>query len=594
MFGTHATGRPLLRRLWAAAAEGREEIVVTSNDQVLLETLLEQTKDEVAPELSSQEYFHLYVVEQLLKDRDPSRAELEAGIVDGGGDGGVDALYTFVNGILVTTRHDAVASSTDTTIELVIVQSKYSGSFSESGIDRLIASMGDLLDLTVSLDELRTVYNADLLDAINVFRYVYIGATTKFPSLKLSFYYATRGVRIDPKVERKAKKLEELIKSLFSSAIFSFTFLGAGDILALARRQQPAALELRLAENPISTRGAGFIALIRLSDYFDFIRDPNGQLRRVLFESNVRDYEGETSINLAIRETLLSYHDVNSDDFWWLNNGITVVASRATLASKSLTLENPQVVNGLQTSFEIFTYFDKKKNPATGDDRTVLVRIVVPTNEASRDRIIRATNSQTPIPGVALRATDKIQRDIEEYFRSQGYYYERRKNEYRNLSRPLSRIFTIPYLAEAVLAAILYEPHFGSPRLGGRFLREDALYRRIFDSSYPLAAYLQSALLVRRVQESRQAMGRRRRKGKPLVLLTASVLSAMKTGGTNVSPTLLGQQDFSMLPSEEVEAAMTAAADGMDWTVPREMLSPPSISRILSILGSSSPQEKSS
>jgi hypothetical protein len=66
------------------------------------------------------------------------------------------------------------------------------------------------------------------------------------------------------------------------------------------------------------------------------------------------------------------------------------------------------------------------------DDRHVLVRIVVPASDESRDRIIRATNDQTPVPSWALRATDHLQRHIEEYFRASDLYYDRRKNFYKN------------------------------------------------------------------------------------------------------------------------------------------------------------------
>jgi len=33
------------------------------------------------------------------------------------------------------------------------------------------------------------------------------------------------------------------------------------------------------------------------------------------------------------------------------------VATRATQSGKSLTIENPEIVNGLQTSSEIYSYF---------------------------------------------------------------------------------------------------------------------------------------------------------------------------------------------------------------------------------------------
>jgi hypothetical protein len=105
------------------------------------------------------------------------------------------------------------------------------------------------------------------------------------------------------------------------------------------------------------------------------------------------------------------------------------------------------------------------------------------------------------MPTVALRATDKIQRDIEEYFLQHGLYYERRKNHYQNEGKPIARIVTVPYLAEAVLAVLLNRPHLGQPRLGGGFLRSEELYREVFDASIPLSSYLQSFKLAHAVDK---------------------------------------------------------------------------------------------
>ncbi len=47
------------------------------------------------------------------------------------------------------------------------------------------------------------------------------------------------------------------------------------------------------------------------------------------------------------------------------------------------------------------------------------------------ENIIFATNNQTPINTADLIANEPIQKDIEEYFKNRGYFYERRNNFYR-------------------------------------------------------------------------------------------------------------------------------------------------------------------
>lgn len=209
----------------------------------------------------------------------------------------------------------------------------------------------------------------------------------------------------------------DVVRERFSSAEARFEFLGARELLTLASQAPPASFEIQVAETPISTGSVGFIGLVGLSEYARFVANETGELRKSMFDANVRDYQGSVEVNKRIHETL---EGDEPDDFWWLNNGITVVASRASLAGKTITLENPQVVNGLQTSTEIHEFF--RARGEREDNRHVLVRIVVPATEESRDRIIRATNDQTPVPNWALRATDPHQRHIEKYFRASDLY----------------------------------------------------------------------------------------------------------------------------------------------------------------------------
>ena len=61
------------------------------------------------------------------------------------------------------------------------------------------------------------------------------------------------------------------------------------------------------------------------------------------------------------------------------------------------------------------------------ETRTVLVKIIKTNNSKYIDKIISSTNSQTEVRPADLRATDDLQKDIEQYFLSKGYYYDRRK-----------------------------------------------------------------------------------------------------------------------------------------------------------------------
>lgn len=95
--------------------------------------------------------------------------------------------------------------------------------------------------------------------------------------------------------------------------------------------------------------------------------------------------------------------------------------------NRELQIVNPEIVNGLQTSMEIYNYFSENREALESEKRSILLRIIVPDNEESRDQIIFATKNQTNIPKATLRVTDPIHLQIEMYFKSRGLFYDRRK-----------------------------------------------------------------------------------------------------------------------------------------------------------------------
>lgn len=102
-----------------------------------------------------------------------------------------------------------------------------------------------------------------------------------------------------------------------------------------------------------------YVILTKLTDYYNFIIDSNEKLNRRIFDSNVRDYLGLNPVNIDIMNTL---SDSESPEFWWLNNGITIIGTHAHIVGNAISIENVQIVNGLQTSESIYNYFNESKN----------------------------------------------------------------------------------------------------------------------------------------------------------------------------------------------------------------------------------------
>src|ERR1039458_5459460 len=146
------------------------------------------------------------------------------------------------------------------------------------------------------------------------------------------------------KVGAKAGRLGEQIAEDIPKATTEVVFLGARELVDLAGREKSYTLPLTFREN--ATDADSHIALVSLDDYYAFISD-DGALRKHIFDWNVRDYEGAVEVN---REIAGSLGDADGPEFWWLNNGVTIICSRASATGKTFSLDDVQIVNGLQTS----------------------------------------------------------------------------------------------------------------------------------------------------------------------------------------------------------------------------------------------------
>jgi AIPR protein len=193
-------------------------------------------------------------------------------------------------------------------------------------------------------------------------------------------------------------------------------------------------------------------------DLVKLVVDPSNpnQINEDAFNDNVRVYQKQNRINQRILETALS--DANFE-FWYLNNGITLVCEdciyQPNSRSPRVTLTDFQIVNGGQTTHALFEAYLKK--PEKLDDVLLLLRICqTKRSNPIADKISETTNSQTPVTTRDLHANDRIQRKLEEEFRSLGYFYERKANQFSSESH--SKRLNNELLAQLSLAFYLDQP----------------------------------------------------------------------------------------------------------------------------------------
>lgn len=472
------------------------------HDIITLDQIIKHLHAERFPDLREDQFFEIFVAEQILKDRDLSDDELLEGNPGGPHDGGIDAIHLFVNGVRIdeTNVEDYLGLREGIKIDFHLIQAKSKARMEQAVIDKFSAMADDLFDITNEVNEVKHAYNSGVLQAFEHFRRLYSAFGYTAPEINIIFSYATRGGNVTRNMKRKAEQLCTKIGRYISGCTCEFHFLGATELLSKTRALPTRVFKLRIAEGPLSSdeSGRSYVALICLNEYFNFITDEQGILQPRLFEANVRDWQGDNKVNVQIQDSL---KNSGSNDFWWLNNGVTILAKSANQTGKFLYLENPEIVNGLQTSRAIFRHFSHQRK-VIEDDRKLLGRIIVVADETeNREQIIKATNSQTTVPVEALRSLDSIHRNIETYFTSQEppLYYDRRRNFYKNRGKPAKSIIGIKKLAQAVIATALLKPDDARGRPAD-YLRssDDEQYLSVFDeNNHPALYYFCARFYIR-------------------------------------------------------------------------------------------------
>lgn len=453
------------------------------SDGVLIKSILGKKKAHYGTNLSDADAFEFFCAETVLKRFALTFDEIAKGVVDGKNDGGIDSVYFFVNRSLIAIDTEMDTFKSPVSVDLFIIQSKIEGGFSETAMTKLLASVPELIRLDADTATLATLYNSDVLEIFEKYRDGLTELAEQFPRVNVHVIYATLATAENDKVKVMIPGLQKAVADRFPKSTCTVELWNAGKLYDEARKQNVLVKQLPFVKSAIS-HGKGYVLLATLKDYYDFITLDGGQIVDALFEFNVRDYQSSASVNKEIAETLQLAQD--EADFWWLNNGVTILAEEAQSQDNKLTIKNPLVVNGLQTSHEIHRFFNDGGTDVK--ERAVQVRVLEIDDEARRDRVIKATNSQTSIKPASLYATEPFQRKIENYFDQLGIFYDRRKDYWRNKGKPADKIIGIERLAQSVMSIRLERPHDARAR-PTTIMKNDVEYQALFSDATDLKIY---------------------------------------------------------------------------------------------------------
>ena len=236
-----------------------------------------------------------------------------------------------------------------------------------------------------------------------------------------------------------------------------------------------------------------YLGFIEINEYLKLITSDSSNIKKSVFYSNVRDYQGDTDVNLEISKTICT----TPSKFLFFNNGVTIICKSIKRTSDRFTLTDYQIVNGCQTSHEIF-----KNRTEEINDVKIVIKLIVTEDEATINNIIRATNSQTKIPDGQFIALGEFHKELEDFYatypQNHRLFYERRHLQYEyqdNVEKV--RIVTIAGQIKAFSSMFLKLPHLACGYYG---LLIKNVKKKIFKSSHKKEAYYTCAYLLYKLE----------------------------------------------------------------------------------------------
>lgn len=359
-------------------------------------------------------------------------------------DSGIDGICIRVNGHIITSLDMlSFVISNDKTInsaEIILIQSKCKDSFELKEISTFILGVQNFLE-PVSSRKL----NSKVQKWFNIKNEILenIQYWNEMSHIKVRLFYAaanatwTNSSEILGSFETMKKGVERFENGIYQ--IDSPVFIDEKRLQKIAvNENETFSAKIELQGTPLQLSGdesvMGCAAIINAKDLLGILIDETtGNLKRGLFEENVRDYQGNTNVNISIKETIKTA----PESFILRNNGITILANRLEYPNlNSVRITNPQIVNGCQTCSVIYYAY---KDGLDVSRVKVFARIISTNETETINSIVSANNNQNQVHDMINEITKEYHKKLEHFFRNyespseqKHVYYERRSKSLAN------------------------------------------------------------------------------------------------------------------------------------------------------------------
>ncbi len=404
----------------------------------------------------------------------------------------VDVIGIIINGNLIENEDEidtCISANNYLDVDFIFTQAKTSENFDVAALGEL----GDFSDNFIEDDKCQT--DTSQVAKIRKIKNRIYKESRYFKRRNPCIYinYVTTGIKPnDVHFTKKIIKIKETFSLHSNTSECHINLIGAKEIQEL-KRQLDNSLEKeidfsrRVALPQTPGIDEAYLGVVSAKTFISLLEGQSGNMLSSIFYDNVRDWQGDNSVNSGMAKTLTD--SASRARFVFMNNGITVIAKKIRTTGEKILLENYQIVNGCQTSNVLWN----NKN-ILDDSILIPLRVVATTDDKVVVDIIRATNSQTQISASQLLAATDFQKQLEQYFQvepTHPLYYERRSKQFANSTIDRATILTPTSLMKAYASIILEEPHKTTRDFRSLI---DQAGTSIFGSKHKIELYYMSAL----------------------------------------------------------------------------------------------------
>ena len=306
--------------------------------------------------------------------------------------------------------------------ELYILQNKYYNLTNRLSIrevsDFLTRPISHLKEGKYKNRELQEIYNKAEQKGYTIYLHFYVSNNLRVPDVEVAVKNSNRDGVI-----ANVFYLDDIREKYYGKSFKSTKELS----VTMNLKNKGTCLAIRPKDYGLPNMLKSFYVMAKVFDVYDFWRKAKSNDYE-LFEENVRDYLGGLGkINKAIIATLSNPKE--RSNFFYYNNGITIICDSADADAKIVTMNNPQIVNGCQTVNSIAEALSQDDDPSGNFKEVyVMVKILVldkiTLNKKGEDfyrTIVKYSNSQNAINEKVFGATLQPFFTIQDSIKKQGF-----------------------------------------------------------------------------------------------------------------------------------------------------------------------------